>query len=93
MSSETKNEFVFDQVAKVVTDEYDGDDAGHEWAVHYVLYRTTDDDGRVCFDLYEDDGEGNGTQIARGYHQHRMVSLTLRLGAFVEWKAAAEVSQ
>lgn len=86
MSSETKtNEFTFEQALKVVSPEYTGDESGREWRVHYVLYRTHDDDGRECFDLYDDDGAGNGTQIARGYHQRRMVSLTLRLGEFVEW--------
>lgn len=75
------------QHCKVRSDDYDGDETGREWAVHYVLYETVDDDGTRCFDLYSDDGEGNGDMIARGYDVHAMRSLTLRLGAFVAWGA------
>lgn len=76
---------VFEQYGKVRSDETDGDDCGHEWAVHYILYRSQDDDGRACFDLYSDDGEGNGDLIARGHNETKMRSLLLRLGTFVEW--------
>lgn len=84
MSTDQQTEYRFEQVVKVVTDDWDSDH-GDEWRVHYVLYETVTDDGAECFDLYEDDGEGNGTQIARGFNKSRMVSLTLRLGAWVEW--------
>ena len=76
-----------EQIVKVRSKEYDGDETGHEWQIHYVLLREADDEGTPCFDLYDDDGRGNGNMIARGYHEPSMVSLTLRLGEFVEWKA------
>lgn len=76
----------FEQICRVKSSEWDGDESSHEWQVHYVLYATNDDDGRDCFDLYDDDGRGNGIRIARGYTKSRMVSLTLRLGEFVEWQ-------
>lgn len=74
-----------EQVVKVVSQEWDGDDVGNEWQVHYVLYRTRDDDGAECFDLYSDDGEGNGDMVTRGYNHAAMRSLTLKLGHFLEW--------
>jgi hypothetical protein len=74
------------QYLKVRTNEWDGDESGDEWQVHYVLMETEDDDGRRCFDLYTDDGEGNGNKVCRGYHETDMRSMTLRLGEFVEWK-------
>lgn len=77
----------FEQIVRVESQETNADQFGG-WNVHYVVYRTRDDDGRECFDLYDDDGRGNGVKIARGYHQGRMVSLCLRLGEFVEWKAS-----
>ena len=76
---------MFDQYAKVVSDEWDGNEDGVEWNVHYVLYKTIDDDGAHCFDLYKDDGRGNGDMIARGYNEAAMRSLVLRLGKFLEW--------
>ena len=75
-----------EQIVKVVSDEYDGNEDGVEWRIHYILFETDDDDGLKCFDLYDDDGRGNGTMICRGYNLIRMRSLTLRLGDFVEWK-------
>lgn len=83
-----------EQICKVLSGEWDGDSFGNEWPVHYVLYRTTDDSGgefhgRECFDLYSDDGAGNGDFIARGHNLIQMRSLTLRLGEFVEWEKAA----
>lgn len=78
---------IFEQYAKVVSDEVDGDETGRHWKIHYVLYLTQDDDGRKCFDLYSDDGLGNGDMISRGYNERSMRSLVLRLGRHVEWKA------
>ena len=78
----------FEQVLRIKSNEYDGDDAGNEWQVQYVLFRTEDADGTECFDLYTDDGKGNGEMICRGYSQGSMVSLALRLGEFVEWRAS-----
>ena len=47
--------------------------------------RGEDDDGHECFDVYTDDGAGNGELVARGYNHERMRTLTLALGEFVEW--------
>lgn len=69
-----------EQVLKIVTDERDGDEFGQEWQLHYVLYESADDDGVTCWDLYEDDGAGNGTQVCRGYHKSSIVHMALRLG-------------
>ncbi len=76
-----------EQVAKVRGEATNGDEFGHEWREHFVLYRNEDDDGVECFDLYEDDGAGNGAMVCRGYHHGRMRSLTLALGELIEWKA------
>jgi hypothetical protein len=76
---------MFEQYCKVVSDEWDGNDDGVEWQVHYVLMATTDDEGTPCYDLCKDDGAGNGDIICRGYNVHAMRSLTLRLGKFLEW--------
>lgn len=73
------------QIVKVVSDETTGDVFGNEWREHYVLYADNDDDGVPCFDLYTDDGQGNGNMICRGYNQGAMRSLTLRLGTWVAW--------
>jgi hypothetical protein len=77
---------VTEQVVKVRSDETDGDETGRHWTVHYILFHDQDDDGRDCYDLYTDDGAGNGKMICRGYNKNTMVSLTLRLGEFVAWK-------
>lgn len=76
---------MLEQRVKVRSSDWDCDLDGRSWAVHYVLYETEDHEGINCFDLYDDDGKGNGTMICRGYHEGRMRSLTLRLGEFVEW--------
>ena len=73
------------QVLRVDTGEIDGNEDGREWPVHYVLFQTEDDDGHECFDVYTDDGAGNGELVARGYNHERMRTLTLALGEFVEW--------
>lgn len=78
-----------DQIVRVRTMDYDGNEDGVEGQIHYVLYRERDNAGRECFDLYEDDGRGNGDFIARGYHPGRMRGLVLRLGEFVEWEAGS----
>lgn len=86
--------YQFEQIVKVKSDEWDGDESGHHWQTHYVLYQTNDDldgNGHECFDLYDDDGEGNGDMIARGYNKSQMVHLTLKLGEFVEWKQGVPV--
>lgn len=75
-----------EQILRVCSDEYDGDETGNHWQVYYVLFQTADDDSTPCYDLYDDDGRGNGTMIARGYHKGRMRSLALKLGDFVEWR-------
>ena len=77
------------QIVKVATEDYDGDDFGNEWQVFYWLTAETDDAGLPCFMLWEGDDRGNGNRIATGYNENRMVSLTLKLGRWVEWKAAA----
>jgi hypothetical protein len=71
----------FDQIIKV-RQSYDRS---------YVVYETVDDDGKECFDVYEDDGEGNGTQVARGYNIIRIRSMVLCLGEFIEWRAGVPV--
>jgi hypothetical protein len=73
------------QLAMVRTNETDGDSYGNEWLLHYVVYHTVDDDSRECYDIYADDGEGNGTQVARGYNRSDVISIVLRLGDLVEW--------
>lgn len=72
------------QIVLVRSDGTDGDETGREWTVHYILYEMRDE-GRTCYDIYDDDGEGNGVQICRGYNLSRMLLLTLRLGVFIEW--------
>lgn len=80
-----------EQVLKVRTSETDGDETGAHWTVHYVLFETVDEDRDCpCFDLFDDDGRGNGKQICRGWNRNAMVSLALRLGAFVEWRPQAQ---
>jgi len=80
---------VFEQVLKVRTSETDDaetDIGWVSWRVHYILYRTADDDGVECFDLYCGDDRGNAKMVCRGRRQSDMVSLTLKLGEFVEWR-------
>jgi hypothetical protein len=84
------SDFPFEQILRVDTGETDGDESGHEWPVHYVLMRTYDDEGTGCFAVYTDDGRGNGVEICRGYHEHDMRSMVLKLGKFVEWAPTAE---
>ena len=74
------------QRCKVRSNDWDGDEFGNSWQIYYILYQDTDDDDRMCFDLYDDDGRGNGTMIARGYNESAMRSLILQLGEFVEWQ-------
>lgn len=49
--------------AKTATNRYDGDEAGHEWECGFSLHKH---DGNNNYDLYEDDGEGNGNYIHTG---------------------------
>ncbi len=58
---------------------------------YYVVYETIDEDnGDVqCFDIYEDDGEGNGTMVCRGHDMNRIRSMVLSLGEFIEWDRPA----
>ena len=84
--------YKFEQLCKVVSDEWDGDDFGNEWPIHYVVYATCDDEGTPCFDLYSDDGKGNGDMECRSYNERRMVSICLKLGYFVEWKKNVPVN-
>ena len=77
------------QECRVESDYVDGDEDGREWKVQYVLYKTLDDEYRVCYDIYTDDGLGNGVKVCRGYNANHMRSMTLQLGRFIEWKAAA----
>jgi hypothetical protein len=79
----------FVQIVKVLSDETDGDEFGHEWKVYYILYQTEDQEGYPCYDLYTDDGLGNGVRISRGYKLRDMQNLILKLGKFIEWKKAA----
>lgn len=72
----------FEQILRVNSDEIDGDESGAHWRVDYVLIRTHDDAGLECYDVYTDDGYGNGDMICRGYNKHVMRSLTLKLGQF-----------
>lgn len=82
----------FEQVVRVNSNERTGDESGDEWTVFYALYRVHTEEGVVVYDLYDDDGFGNGTMICRGTHRSRMVSLTMRLGTFVEWTKPAQVA-
>lgn len=78
--------YEFIQLVKVIVpNEWDGDEFGNEWQVHYVLYRTYNEEGNRCYELYLDDGKGNGNLICRGTNEAEMRRLTLRLGEFVEW--------
>lgn len=77
---------MFEQILRVRSNETDGDESGRHWTVHYVLFEAEDGDGNPSFDLYTDDSEGNGSFICSGGNRNKMVSLTLRLGAFLEWR-------
>lgn len=81
------SEHEFDQIIKVRSNEYDGDETGREWRIHYVVYRTRDDDGRRCFDLYEDDGHGNGDMLCRFYKEARARQIAIKLGELIEYAA------
>lgn len=78
-------EYKFDQMLRVRSGELDGDESGLEWIVEYVVYETVDDDGQAVFDLYDDDGRGNGKMLARFVNRRVAREVTLRLGEFVEW--------
>lgn len=78
---------VFEQQVRVRSGDVDGDDFGTEWDVHYAVYATEDEDGVPCFDLWQDDGHGNGELVCAGYNRQKMVSLCLKLGDQVEWRA------
>ena len=71
-----------EQILKVVTDQWDEDGHGNAWQIHYILYAVDDH-----FELWEDDGEGNGILIFTGNHKHRCIGVALRLGKQLEWKA------
>ena len=76
----------FVPVLRVRSDEVDGDEFGNEWRVEYVLFRTSDFySGLQCFDLYTDDGQGNGVKVCSGDNHATMRSLALKLGDFVNW--------
>jgi hypothetical protein len=79
------------QIVRVRSAEFDGDEDGNEWQVEYVLFETHTD-GAIhhptpVYQLYDDDGRGNGSLICTGTSLKRMRSLILRLGQFVEWEA------
>ena len=73
-----------DEVLRVTAGERDGDETGREWEVDYVLFESVDDDtGLTTFDLYTDDGLGNGPRICRFDNLTVARSLMLRLGDVV----------
>lgn len=78
------------QICKVRTDIVDGDEGGNEWKVHYILYELdepTDYEGvHHKFEIYEDDGAGNGVFVCSGFSRRLMRGLILQLGEFVEWE-------
>jgi hypothetical protein len=82
-----------EQIALVRTDTLDGDDFGNEWTLHYVLYRNEDHEGSPCFDIYEDDGAGNGVMLCRGWKESAMRSLILSLGDLVEWQKGVPLNR
>lgn len=79
------------QVLRIDPNETDADTFGNEWRVFYVLYQVEDDNGTTCFDLFTDDGQGNGNMICRGYNLPDMRHMALRLGEFVEWAPRHEL--
>ncbi len=76
----------FEQRAKVISDDYDGDDTGREWQVYYIIYETESEDGRVVYALYKDDGEGNGEGLADFYRRNDAMNILLKLGTLVEYR-------
>lgn len=53
-------------VSEPTGDWYDGDDDGHEWQLRYAIFFCPGDrtvDGAVGYEIYTDDGRGNGDQI------------------------------
>jgi len=81
------------QIYRVASDEVDGNEDGDEWVIHYVVY--TNDNGVHIVDsssrieLWEDDGEGNGTYLADFGPENqtaklRAISICSKLGTFVE---------
>ncbi len=76
----------FEQRAKVISDDYDGDESGREWQVYYIIYETADEDGRTVYALYKDDGEGNGEGLANFFRRNDAMHILLKLGTLVEYR-------
>ena len=78
------------QVCKVRSNEIDNDydptnNRVYSWNVHYVVYQTTDDDGFICWDLYDCDDRGDGAQLCRFRNRQQALRICLRLGEPVEY--------
>ena len=76
----------FEQRAKVISDDHDGDETGREWQVYYIIYETEDEDGRTVYALYKDDGEGNGEGLANFFRRNDAMHILLKLGKLVEYR-------
>lgn len=84
------------QVMKVISSECDGDFDPNtnriiEWKISYILYETTSNEkvqynSIYNFEIYDDDGMGNGNFICAGYSISKMINLMRKLGKFVEWE-------
>jgi len=78
------------RVARLATNEVDGNEDSDEWIINYVVYAND----RVLLrhphiELWEDDGAGNGTYLADFGPEtpaatSRAISICSKLGTFVE---------
>jgi hypothetical protein len=66
----TQAAYKFEQIHQVRTGLWDGDSFGHEWQIYLTAYET--DSG---FELYKDDGRGNGDFFASTYTRGNAIEL------------------
>ena len=58
----------FEQIAQVQTEDWTGDSFGNEYLVHYTAYETNGDmPYHIVYEVYADDGNGNGDLFATLY--------------------------
>lgn len=71
-----QNNYYIEQVVKVQADA----------ETFYIMYEVKSDafEG-FRYEIYEDDGNGNGTIVCDGTDMLRMRSMVLRLGDFIQW--------
>ncbi len=76
----------FEQRVRVESEDYDGDDSGHEWTIFYVIYETENDDGQTVFELWKDDNKGNGEGLGAFYKRSDAFGIVQKLGTLVEYR-------